>query len=269
MQSVSTIDEFVREPHGRYLHGPSWISFVADAHVAGLVVWGKPSADDIRALERNHVRLREVLPKHGAFVDVRALEAVDPQAFELIGSFIASRGEWLAGGVSRLALVRAEGVVGAVTAGFFNMRTTPFEVEVFAESEAALRWLSHADPAGLRAELDALVVNVTNTPAFLRGLRAQLDAQPGVLSLQDAAAALALSARSLQRKLAASNTTFQAELNQSQVRVAKRMLTETEAPLTRIALDVGCASLAHFSTLFRKLTEMTPTDYRATSRTKA
>lgn len=268
MRSATTIDELVADPLGCYLVGESWISFVADGDVAGMVVWGKPSAEDIRALERTHSRLREVLPKHGAFVDVRGLEAVDPAAFGVIGEFIASRGDWLAGGVSRLALVRADGVVGAITAGFFNMRVTPFEVEVFAEPDAALRWLSHGDPVALCDELDALVVEVTGTPALLRALRAHLDAHPGVLSLNDAANSVALSERSLQRKLAASNTTFQAELNQSQVRVAKRMLVETELALTRIALDVGCASLAHFSALFRKLTDTTPSEYRAQHRAK-
>jgi AraC-like DNA-binding protein len=71
-----------------------------------------------------------------------------------------------------------------------------------------------------------------------------------------------VSERTLQRKLGELGTTFQHELSEARVRVAKRLLIDSEAPVTNIALDVGCASLQHFSALFRKHEGESPSTFR-------
>jgi transcriptional regulator GlxA family with amidase domain len=50
------------------------------------------------------------------------------------------------------------------------------------------------------------------------------------------------------------------------VRVAQQMLLETNYDLKRIAADVGCASLQHFSVLFRNLTGQAPSAWRTLRR---
>jgi AraC-like DNA-binding protein len=40
------------------------------------------------------------------------------------------------------------------------------------------------------------------------------------------------------------------------------MLVESDTPVTNIALDVGFASLQHFSAAFRKREQVSPSDYR-------
>jgi len=40
------------------------------------------------------------------------------------------------------------------------------------------------------------------------------------------------------------------------------MLADTNEPLTNIALEVGCASLQHFSALFRKHVGEAPSSWR-------
>jgi AraC-like DNA-binding protein len=72
--------------------------------------------------------------------------------------------------------------------------------------------------------------------------------------------------RSLQRDLVAARTSFQRELDGARVRIAKRLLADSESPLTEIAYDVGCASPQHFSTLFRRVTGVAPSTWRARSR---
>ena len=57
-----------------------------------------------------------------------------------------------------------------------------------------------------------------------------------------------------------------AEVNRARVRLAKRLLRESDAKLTQIAHDVGCASLASFSALFRRATGATPSEFRAKTR---
>ena len=46
---------------------------------------------------------------------------------------------------------------------------------------------------------------------------------------------------------------------------AMRRLEDTDAPLTRLALDLGFSSHAHFTRRFRALTGMSPSQFRARS----
>src|ERR1041384_6999543 len=82
-------------------------------------------------------------------------------------------------------------------------------------------------------------------------LRGWLDEHVADATLASAARALARSRRSLQRDLHRAGTSFRTELLEARVRHAKRLLIHTEASLTEIAHDVGCASLQHFSLMFR------------------
>jgi AraC-like DNA-binding protein len=70
----------------------------------------------------------------------------------------------------------------------------------------------------------------------------------------------------LQRRLAERDTTFQRELAHARVDAAKKLLIDTDASLTEIAFDVGCASLPTFSALFRKIVGESPSQWRARER---
>jgi AraC family transcriptional regulator len=51
-------------------------------------------------------------------------------------------------------------------------------------------------------------------------------------------------------------------LMQRRIEYAKLMLTESELPIVEIGLSAGFKNQSHFTTLFRKLTSMTPKTYR-------
>ncbi|MEK7830555.1 MAG: helix-turn-helix transcriptional regulator, partial [Acidobacteriota bacterium] len=51
-------------------------------------------------------------------------------------------------------------------------------------------------------------------------------------------------------------------LTQRRVEQAKQMLTEDDLPIVEIGLRVGFKNQSHFTTLFRRLTTMTPKAYR-------
>ena len=163
--------------------------------------------------------------------------------------------------VQRLALVRADGVAGAVTSGFFGVTTPTSPTEIFEDRALAAAWLGVPDAAAALAELAAIEVRLTGDP-LLRDLQVALEAKLDRVALPVAAKALGMSERSLQRRLGDLGTTFQSELTEARVRVAKRRLTETDASLTEIAAMVGCASLASFSGLFRRVTGESPSRWR-------
>ena len=100
---------------------------------------------------------------------------------------------------------------------------------------------------------------------LLRDVQVALEANPRA-SLEEEATSIGLSARTLQRRLGEHDTSFRRESNVARVRVAQRLLLDTDAPLTRIAYAVGCASLPHFSALFRRVSGKSPSAWRTENR---
>ena len=82
----------------------------------------------------------------------------------------------------------------------------------------------------------------------------------------EAARGLALSTRSLQRRLAEKKTSFRQELDGARVRLAQELLREGDTSITEVAIHVGLTSPQHLSTLFRKLGHPNPSEWRARAR---
>jgi AraC-like DNA-binding protein len=198
---------------------------------------------------------------HLSLVDASRLESVDAVGFELLAAYVRDHRVALERAVQRLALVRPDGVAGAITSGFFGVTAPPYPTAVFEDRAQALAWLGAPDPDAALAALAHVEEQVAGDP-LLRDVRVLLEARLDRASLSATAKALGLSERSLQRRLGDLGTTFQVEMNRARVRVAKRRLTETDASLTEIAHAVGCASLASFSGLFRRATGESPSRWR-------
>ena len=251
--------------------GPSFAHFCKNPSLWGVMLWGRPGRDDIALLARTlRFELAEPAIAHGSIVDASRLSGVDASAFEVLDEYVRAHFDALASAVKRLALVRPSGVEGAVVAGFFEVLPRPYPVRVFERTEAALGWLAEQPeldiPAGFAAELDALFVEASSTSPLVNALGAHLELNLASPSVADSAKALALSERTLQRRLQEAGTSFQEEVQRARLRVAQRLLLDTDAPLTRIAFDAGCASLQHFSAMFRKATGEAPSAWRAKRR---
>lgn len=258
----SSLDELARDPVGRYVASDSFIHFCAAPGFWGIVLWGRP--DHRQAMELGRSLMIGLVPPaepHVTLFDASRLAGSDPAAFRAAGRYLEHFGPALARHVRRLALVRPSGMNGAVVAGAFEVLPRPFPTAVFGDAASACAWLD-VDVAGA-ALVASLHAEVTGSPRLVAALRAYLDRHLSGVTLEEAARALALSARSLQRKLGEAGTTFSDELAEARVRAARRMLADGDAPLTAIAFDVGCASLQHFSAMFRKRTRESPSAFRA------
>lgn len=264
MRAARDPDDYRAEPAGAYLALPHALVFCARDALWGFALWGKPSAADVRRiLPLLELELAAGAPPHASLVDVRRLEAGDPRAFALLARYLRAHWAEFRTRVTRLALVRPPGVLGATVAGFYQVAGAPYPVRVFGDLPAAAAWLR---AGGLARELDAAIGAASGAPASLLELRRWLDAHLADASLSRAARAASRAPRSLQRDLATAGTSFQRELDAARVRLAKRLLAESDSPLTEIAYDVGCASPQHFSTLFRRVAGMPPSAWRARMR---
>lgn len=84
----------------------------------------------------------------------------------------------------------------------------------------------------------------------------------GLFSIEDVAAELGLSKRTLQRKLADENTTFQKQLNSTRETLALHYVNNTEMTANDIAYLLGYAELNSFLRAFTVWTGRSLTDYR-------
>jgi AraC-like DNA-binding protein len=261
VQACADLAEFLADPVGRCFAGKTWLYFYAQPGFCGFIVWGRPSHSDLERL----VRVLEVelgSPEHVSLVDARRVEGADPRGFAVLEHYVRTHHVALGRAVKKLAIVRPDGLVGAITSGFFGVTPPPYPVEIFEDRARAVRWLDVANGDAALEDLAREERRAGGSP-LLRDLRAILEARPGNATLASAAKSLGMSDRSLQRRLGDHDTTFQAEVNHARVRIAKRLLRESDAKLTQIAHDVGCASLASFSALFRRATGETPSAWRA------
>lgn len=261
MQPCADLAAFSRDPIGKTIAGRSWLYFYFDATFCGFLVWGKPTQADLERLVKV-LAVELGKPAHVALVDARRVEGAEPRGFRVLERYVREHEEALGRAVEKLAIVRPDGLLGAVTAGFFGIAPQPYPVKLFDDRSAAVRWLGVRDATKALGELARAEEDAIGVDPLLRDVRAAIEDALDRATLARVAKTLGLSERTLQRKLESHDTTFQAEVNAARVRVAKRLLRETDMKLGAIALEIGCASLASFSALFRRATGEAPSELR-------
>jgi len=85
-------------------------------------------------------------------------------------------------------------------------------------------------------------------------------------SLQNIASRLGFSTRSLQRHLAAHGTSHSEIVTEVRLAIACRLLIESNAKISRIALLLGYTGPTSFSRSFKRLMKIQPASYRRQQR---
>ena len=124
-----------------------------------------------------------------------------------------------------------------------------------------------APPPRRPADLVAGYVAEPSASLLLVDVRAYLDQHP-TCSAHAVARRFAASQRTLQRRLREAGTSLQKEINAAHLRIAKRLMQETNNPLKWIAIESGYASLQHFSSSFRARVGLSPSAWRAGTSTE-
>lgn len=114
--------------------------------------------------------------------------------------------------------------------------------------------------AGLTAKLSDLAVEASMTERVRSTLQEMLPA--GESSIEEVANRLAMSKRSLQRKLSEEMSSYQEVLNATRRDLAQAYLSRSSASLVEIAYLLGFQDANSFSRAFRDWTGRTPGEYR-------
>jgi len=85
----------------------------------------------------------------------------------------------------------------------------------------------------------------------------------GAPYLRDAADLAGMSVRSLQRELTRAGSSYRDVLQRAKLDAARELLKNPEAKIVAVAYETGFSDPAHFTHFFRRLTGITPREYRA------
>jgi AraC-like DNA-binding protein len=268
VRSADGVGDYLRDPLGSYLVGDGFLHWYESAELCGFFLWGRPGEQQVRRLIEVLDVERPPMASHASLVDARRLELPDHSAFTLFVKYMQQRQKDFATAVKRQALIRPEGIIGATVYGFYGLLQPTYPSKVFTETAEALSWLGipEARATPLVLELDRLVAAATRQSPLLQELHRVLRPRLMEVSLSDISREMGMSERTLQRRLRDEGTSFQNEFNSVQINTAKQLLLETDMKLTAVAVEVGCASLQHFSSLFRKLVGDSPSTWRERNR---
>jgi|SwirhisoilCB2_FD_contig_31_19742777_length_1104_multi_3_in_0_out_0_2 AraC-like DNA-binding protein len=194
-------------------------------------------------------------------VDLSRLEVIDLRLLSRLFCRLTSLLSASIDGV-RQAIVRPHGMAGAIVAALFLESAGAIPVCSFPETDAALEWIGLSDRE-LSRELDKLRACHRDAATLIGELRSCLD--QGAHSLKDAARLMAMSPRTMQRRLLKFGTNFQQEVAQSRLRLAKKLMRSTQRSLKSIAFEAGYSSPQHFSAAFRRQAGVSPGRWREDS----
>lgn len=116
----------------------------------------------------------------------------------------------------------------------------------------------------LESHAQALISDLTIATDIVAQLKQSIvkSLTTGNFHQQDIAEQFGISAKTLQRRLAASGVTFQAVLDETRLQLAKTHLAQTTLNLNEISSELGFTEPRSFYRWFNKLSQQTPGEYR-------
>lgn len=256
-----SLDDFLARPLGAGYAGESF-DFYNLSTVCGWRVWGRPTREDASALTSCIATAYAPRgPRYFSLVDLREVESVEPAAFEVLLQFVSGLREQMRDRLVRQALVRPAGLVGVLTEGFYVMLQARHPVKVFGTLAAAARWLKPDDPEPLAELVKIFSAPSPRASSLAVPLRRWLSERP-TASPPEAARALGVSLRTLQRRLGEQGTSFQAQLRLVRVQHAERLLADSELKISAVAQEAGFATSQQLATAFKAVVQLTPSEFR-------
>jgi AraC-like DNA-binding protein len=263
-------EPFVKNPPGRYTATTSCIVWCASRALCGLHAWGHPGADELIELSRiaeNYVDVME--PHFDLVVDGRQVEGLDSEALMVLTSWVLRQGPSLLTRARFWSVVGERGV-GARLARLFPTTDAPNQGP--GRNLIVLTDVTEAFTAVLGPELgreteravERAASEARGVPRELQVVRALL-AQRVDTRIDEAARAVGLSPRSLQRWLSEHGTSFHEEVIAARFATACSLLLTTDWKLAAIASRLGISERA-VTMLFRAKTGLSPAAWRAAQR---
>jgi AraC-like DNA-binding protein len=262
VEPASAVDEFLANPAGHYFAGRHFFIWCADATFTGSVLWGRPEESDTEQIVRIWRALHPTLRAFDVVTDGSRIESIDAAAFEVMLRYLGEKLPEYSAQIHKQAIIHPQGLAGAAVAGVLPAMKIVYRWQLFSEPAQGFAWLEREDAESVCRVVTALADRFAGSTELARVLEDALRGDPENVSLPIIAKKLQRSARSLQRDLQQAGTSFRNQLDVARVALARSLLVDSDVKIEAVARRVGCASAAHFATLFRRLTGETPGEYR-------
>ncbi|HET8933096.1 MAG TPA: AraC family transcriptional regulator [Polyangiales bacterium] len=150
-----------------------------------------------------------------------------------------------------------------------RMRFDQPVTQLVFESKALQLPLVTPDRAGLRLareQCERALRDLGLDGGIIERVRSLMATPRGMLSLEEVAARLRMSARTLKRRLAAQGSSFSELLEEERCQRARLLLGSSQLSLLEITERLGYSTLPNFARAFRRWTGETPAAYRRAAR---
>ena len=256
-------DAIIRSPWGRFTTTGSAIVWVASRTLCGAYVWGRPDADETRAIVRFFDEYPRVMDaKFDMILDTRAVEAVDGDALMVLTGWMSEHKDVFER--ARISSVIREAPTGFLLVGLLPTIAADRTFRVVTDPLEAFRAILGDAGDELAEEVEAIAARLRGVPRELQAIRALL-ARSLDATIADAAKELGMSARTLQRGLAKNGTSFHDEVVAARLTKASELLVSTDLKVSAIAARIGVSERA-VTLLFRAKAGMSPIEWRTKHR---
>lgn len=251
---------FLRAPVGRWIVVGTSLVWCHSPTLCGSIGWGEPTEEDTRRLVRLLDAYRQLAPRFDVLLDGSAIERVGGPSLMLLLEWTREHFAELTRRIRQRVGVISDGMAAVTMAGIQPVLGGPGDVTLVRQAREGFRLLLPDGGDGLCDELTRLVVEARGLTPVVIALRPLLKHHGGRLSLREAAKALRLSVRTLQRQLREAGRSYRDEQIEARFQLALELLGGDEK-IVAVAGRVGLSE-AGLLRLVRARTGLTPTELR-------
>jgi AraC-like DNA-binding protein len=251
---------FVRAPIGKWRCAGSSLVWCHSATLTGCISWGRQTADETRAVMGLFEGFRQLGPQFDVILDGSGIEKIEAGSLLVFADWMRRNRDLLRRRVRRHVGVNAPGVSAFMLAGILPLIGGGWQLTRVLDRREAFRLLLPTDGDTLCEALVAIMERVRGTPPIVARLRDLLARSDRHLSAAEAAGALGLSLRSLQRELSRTGFSYRAEHHAALFRRAENLLRD-EGKISAVAARLGVSERA-LTELVRSRTGLTPAELR-------
>ncbi len=264
--ATSNPSELAASPIGRCFMGPTFALWCLTPELGGQTIWGtvdERSLRDMMAIGKILVGHPAVSRRRRVLTDCRDIERVDA---DVLLAFIGGAHEQLAdwsSGLERQAMIVPEGPGGILLSGALPMANIEHVLRVTHDVDSALAFVDHPHAAAAHATVSLLVEAARGSSALLSRLRSHLAGCLDAATIENSAAVLGMSKRTLQRELHRLSTSFSEQLREVRIATAEALLVHTDLKIEAIATQVGFGTASRMSASLRRDRNVTASELRA------
>jgi AraC-like DNA-binding protein len=252
--------EFEKSPFGKYTCTGSCVVWVANPHLVGWHIWGRPDEDETRTILQVLNTYTKLGIPFDVVADTRGVEVINPIALPLLAQWVFQNRVELKARVRLQANVIRRDAIGFLLMGLIASMGDMHPFETYTDPVEAFRTVAGDAGVALCEEVEQIVQSVHKTPHELQQLRVLLASRLD-LAIRPAAKELSMSPRSLQRVLSRYGTSFHDEQSNARFEAAKALLGASDAKISSVASRVGWSERT-LTVVFRAKTGLTPADWR-------